>query len=141
MNYIVRQLLLSFISLCILWAYYSNNVGKIIAGYFETIGVSKLWVHLIILPMALSILHLLSSGKKSEKHYWFIAITWLTAIPIIFIPIGDSFIAIISLISALISYVLSNSIFIYWRATPQQKATMREGLRKGLVQFFRTVGH
>lgn len=135
-----RQLIVCVIILALLQGYYPGEYGLIISDFLATIGLYKLAVHLIILPITTTILHLWLSGKNASGQYWFIILTWLSAMLLIFSKIGQPFIAIISLIPASISFVLVNSALIYYRADELKRAQIREGIKKAIPFALRRIG-
>jgi len=135
-----RQLLVCVIILALLQGYYPGEYGQIISNLLTTIGLSKLAVHLIILPITTTVLHLWLSGKNASGQYWFIMLTWISAMLLVFSKIDQPFIAIISLISASITFVLVNSALIYYRADELKRAQIREGIKKAIPLALRRIG-
>jgi len=135
-----RQILISVIILALLQGYYPGEYGLIISNILATIGLSKLAVHLIILPITTTLLHLWLSGKNASGQYWFIMFTWISAMLLVFSKIDQPFFAIISLIPASITFVLVNSALTYYWANELKRAQIREGIKKVIPLALRRIG-
>jgi hypothetical protein len=134
-----RQLLVSVIIIGLLWAYYPGEYGQVIATFMASAGLSKLVVHLIALPITTTALHLGLSGKNATGQYWFILLTWISAMALVFSAIRQPFFAIVSLIPASISFVLLNSALIYYRADKVKRAHIKKGIKKVMPLALRRI--
>ena len=134
-----KQLLLSLVSIGVLWLYYIEEFGLTLANALAPLGVSKLLIHLVVLPITLTAFHLVSAGKKASGQAWFILLTWLLAMVLVFRPLDETFMAIISLIPALLTYVPISASLIYYRASKEERALLRKRLKRALPMFIRNV--
>ena len=136
-----RQLLLCVVILALLYGYYLGEYGLKISEILATIGLSKLAVHMLILPITTTVLHLWLSGKNASGQYWFIVLTWILAMLVIFSKIGQPFIAIISLLCASITFVLMKSLLTYYWADELKRTKIRLGIKKFIPFVVRRIGH
>jgi len=136
-----RQLLLSLVFLGLLWGYYVDGYGRVVAEILEVVGIPKLLLHVVLLPCVLTVLHLWLSGKKASGQPWFIMLTWFMAMILVFRPIGEMFMAIISLMPALITYVPISVALIYYRANEEERVELKRRFRKALPLFVRNLGN
>ncbi|GAA6173822.1 hypothetical protein NBRC116592_34920 [Colwellia sp. KU-HH00111] len=134
-----RQLFICMLILGLLYGYYLVEYGLKIASLLAYFGLGQLPVHLIILPIFTTAFHLVLAGNKASGQVWFIIVTWIIAMLLVFNKIGQSFMAIISLMSALISFVLIKSALTYYWADELTRAKMKEGIKKHLPFVIRRI--
>ena len=137
----LRQLFICGGTLALLYGYYLTEYGLVITNFLATIGFPKLFVHLIVLPIFTTALQLGLSGKAASGQFWFIILTWIVAAWLVFSLIGQPFMAIICLMSALISFVLIKSGLTYYWANEVQKTKIREAVKKHLPYVIRRIDH